>query len=165
MPSFFDRKNHSRYEKRFRYLFNFQKVSKKQKNDDLNELFLPRKLCRSNCSTLEFVSGYDEKSDAVDPYYPTTVKEPCKDLYFVTINAVHNALKERFEQPKFINFLKVEQLLLKSINGESYEKEYDDLLLVYADDVETTLLPSELLTLPTMFESLAPVHFGNIVEN
>lgn len=125
---------------------------------------MPRKRCRSNYSILEFVSGYEEKSDAVDQYYPTAVKEPCKDLYFVTINAVHNALKERFEQPKFINFLNVEQLLLKSINGESYMKEYDDLLLAYADYVETTLLPSELLTLPSMFESLAPVRFGNIVE-
>ena len=35
---------------------------------------------------------------------------------------------------------------------------------VYADNVETTALPSELLILRTMFESLEPVHFGDIIE-
>ena len=61
-------------------------------------------------------------------------------------------------------FSNVEQLLLKSINGESYQKEYDEFVSVYADDFETTALPSELLILCTMFESLEPVHFGDIVE-
>ena len=75
-----------------------------------------------------------------------------------------NALKERFEQPSFIFFSNVAQLLLKSINGESYQKEYDNFVSVYEDDVETTALPSELLILRNMFESLEPVHFGGIVE-
>ena len=35
---------------------------------------------------------------------------------------------------------------------------------VYADDVETMASPSELLAFCTMFESLKPVHFANIVE-
>ena len=110
------------------------------------------------------MSGHEEKSVAVEPYYPTTVKEHFKAIYFETIDAVHNALKERFEQPSFIIFSNVEQLLLKSINGESYQNEYDDFMLVYADDVEITTLPSELLILRTVFESLKPVHFGNIAE-
>ena len=41
-----------------------------------------------------------EKTDAVEPYYPTTVKEHFKAIYFETIDAVHKALRERFEQPK-----------------------------------------------------------------
>ena len=77
---------------------------------------------------------------------------------------VHNALKKRFEQPSFIFFSNVEQLLLKSINGEIYQKEYDNFVSVYADDVERTALPSELLILRTMFESLEPVYFGDIKE-
>ena len=104
-------------------------------------------------------------SDAVEPYYPTTVKEHFKAIYFETIDAVHKALKERFEQPSFIIFSNVEQLLLKLINGESYQKEYDDFVLVFADDIETTALPCELLILlRTLFESLEPVHFGDVVE-
>ena len=116
-----------------------------------------------------------------EPYYPTTAKEHFKAIYFETIDAVHNALKERFEQPSFIIFSNVEQFLLKSIkswnysssiyssmiksiNGESYQKVYDDFVSVYADDAETATLTSELLILYTMFETLEPVHFGDIVE-
>ena len=35
---------------------------------------------------------------------------------------------------------------------------------VYADDFETTALPSELLIFRTMFESVETVQFGDIVE-
>ena len=134
--------------------FTKQLVRKQKKNNELNEPLLPRKRRKPIYSILQFVSGHDEKSDAVQPYYPTTVKEHFKAIYFEAIDAVHKALKERFGQPSFIIFSNVEQLLLKSINGKIYQKEYDNFVSVYADDVETTALPSELLILHTMFESL-----------
>ena len=37
-------------------------------------------------------------------------------------------------------------------------------MLIYADDVEAMAFPSELLISRTMFESLKPVYFGDIVE-
>ena len=104
---------------------------------------MPRKRRQPNYSILQFVSGHEEKSDAVEPYYPTTVKEHFKAIYSETIDAVHEALKERFEQPIFIIFSNVERLLLKSINSESYQKECDEFVSVYADDIETIALPSE----------------------
>ena len=42
--------------------------------------------------------------------------------------------------------------------------EYDHFVSVYADDVETTALPNELLILRTMFKYLEPVHFGDLAE-
>ena len=61
-------------------------------------------------------------SFADDPYHPYIVKEHFKIINFKTVNAAHNALKERFEQPSFIIFSNVEQLPLTSINSESYQK-------------------------------------------
>ena len=63
----------------------------------------------------------------------------------------------------FITHRNKEQLL-KSINRGGYQKEYDDFVSVDVDEVETAELPSELLIIRTMFESLKPVHFGDIVE-
>ena len=123
-----------------------------------------RKWCRPRFPTLQFVSRHEEKSDAFEPYYPNIIKEHFEVIYYKTLNAVHNVLKERFEQPSFIIFSNVEQLLLKSINGESYQKEYDNFVSVYANDVKRTALPSELLFLRTMFESLELVYFGAIKE-
>ena len=72
--------------------------------------------------------------------------------------------KKRFEQPSFVFFSDVDELLLKSINVKSYHKEYDNFISVYTDDFETTALPSDLLIFRTMFECVEPVQFGDIVE-
>ena len=146
-----------------RFSFILPNSKKPERIDDLNEPVLPRKRHQPNYSILQFVTDHDERSNAVEQYYPITVKEHFKAIYFETIDAAHNALKERFEQPSFIIFSNAEQLLLKSINGESYQKKYDDFVSVYADDVQTTALPSELLILRAMSESLERVHFGDIV--
>ena len=53
---------------------------------------------------LQFVNGHEAKSDAVEPYYPTTVKEHLQAIYFEIIDAVHKAVKKRFEQPIFVIF-------------------------------------------------------------
>ena len=96
----------------------------------------PEKWCQQNYSILQFVGGHKETSDVLEPYYPTTVKEHFKAIYLETIDAVYNAMKGRFEQPSFIFSSNLEQLLLKSLNSESYQKAYDDLELIYADDVQ-----------------------------
>ena len=98
-----------------------QTVSKKAKRiDDLNEPVMPRKLHQSIYSILQFERGQEKTSDVAEPYYPTTDKEHFKAIHFETIDAVHNTLKERFEQPSFYIFFNVEQTILKSINSESY---------------------------------------------
>ena len=91
----------------------------------------------------------------------TTQLQLKKTLKLFTLKL--SMLKERFGEPSFIIFSNAEQLLLKSINGESYQKEYGDFVSVYADDIKTTALPSNLLILRIIFESLEPVHFGDIV--
>ena len=81
----------------------------------------------------------------------------------------YKTLKERYERPSFISIPNIEQLLLTSINGKSYQKEYDDFVsddfvLVSTDKVETRTLLSELLILRTIFESLETFHFGDIAK-
>ena len=51
------------------------------------------------------MSGHEEKTDAVEPYDPTTVREHFKAIYFETIDFIHNALKER-TTPTEINKLR-----------------------------------------------------------
>ena len=54
-----------------------------------------------------------------DLFYQTVNKEYFKAICIETTDAVYNALKERFEQPSFIIFSTLEQLLLKLLNGET----------------------------------------------
>ena len=120
-----------------------------EKLDDLNKPVLPRKSRQPNYSILQFVSGHKKKSDADEPFYSIIVKEHIKAIFFGTIDAVYYALKERLEERIFIIFSNVEQLLFKSINGESYQKEYDDFESVYADHVE--IMESSCLNLWNQF--------------
>ena len=76
----------------------FYQTVKKQKKF----MILMKQSCLENDASqttfiLKFVSGHEETSDAVEPYYPTTVREHFKAIYFETINAVHKAVKERLE--------------------------------------------------------------------
>ena len=53
----------------------YQKFSKKAgTTHDLNEAVFPRKRSWPNHTILQSVSGHEEKTDAVEPYDPTTVK-------------------------------------------------------------------------------------------
>ena len=53
----------------------YQKFSKKAgTTHDLNEAVFPRKRSWPNYTILQSVRGHEEKTDAVEPYDPTTVK-------------------------------------------------------------------------------------------
>lgn len=67
-------------------------------------------------------------------------------IYFEAIDSIVSAIKERFEQPSFNILLDVEQLLLKSINGEDYK--HGD---IFRDDIDPSALPSELSIITTTY--------------
>ena len=61
----------------------YQKFSKKaERTDDLNEAVLIWNW--PNYTILQSVSGHEGKTDASEPYYPTTVKTHFKAIYFET---------------------------------------------------------------------------------
>lgn len=74
-------------------------------------------------------------AERAEPYYPSTVKEHFKVFCFKTIDVVRDALKERFHQVLYLFLYNAEQLVIKSMNGESYQKEYYYFMSVYPDDV------------------------------
>ena len=59
----------------------------------------------------------------------------------------------------------VEQLLLKSINGEDYQREMDSLLNIYGADIDSSALPSELLILCSICKDGNPSHFDDILTS
>ena len=143
----------------------YQTVSKKaEKIDGVEEPVLTRKRRRPNYSVIQFVAGHEETSNATEAYYPTTVEEYFKKIYFEAVDSILTEIKDRFEQPCFIIFSNVEQLFLKSIKKECYQQELDDLLPLYCKDVDATALPTELLFLQTICKDAQPIHFGDIVE-
>ena len=115
----------------------------KQKRYDIEEPILPRKRRMPKYSILQYVHGYEEASRNTEAFSPSTVEDHYKLIYFEEIDTVIMAIKDRFEQPSFKFFSSIEQLLLKAVNGESYEIKMEE-LNNYHDDIDFSALPAEL---------------------
>lgn len=57
------------------------------------------------------------------PTFPETLKHHYHHIYFEAIDLIVNAIEQRFSQPSFAAYEKMESLLLKGINAESYTAE------------------------------------------
>ena len=126
---------------------------------------LPRKRKAPNYKTLEQFYTIDGLSPTAEAYHPSNPKEHYRVMYFEVLDAVINVIKERFDQPSFQAYLKLESFLLKGITGSCVEKEKEFLDEKYGDgDVDVELLESEGEVWKTIFSDLKPVCFKGILE-
>ena len=124
---------------------------------------LPRKRKAPNYKTLEQFYAIDGLSPTAEAYHPSNPKEHYRIIYFEVLDAVINVIKEKFDQPSFQAYLKLESFLLKVITGSCVEKEKEFLNEKYGDgDVE--LLESEGEVWKIIFSDLKPVCFKDILE-
>lgn len=56
--------------------------------------------------------------------------------YFENLDLIISSIKDRFNQPAFVAFLKVEQLLLNIIDKTDYENEPKYVLNIYKNDLD-----------------------------
>ena len=107
-------------------------VLRKSKNHTISDQLLPRK--RRAPARIEVGKG--------QPTFPETPKDHYRHIYFEAIDLIVNAIEQRFSQPSFAAYAKkVESLLLKGINGESYTAELDYMKVSYNDDIIEFRLP------------------------
>ena len=75
-----------------------------------------------NYKTLEQFYTIDGLSPTAEAYHPSNPKEHYCIIYFEVLDAGINVIKERFDQPSFQVYLKLEPFLLKVITGSCVEK-------------------------------------------
>ena len=63
------------------------------------------------------------------------------------------ALKDRFQQPRYQTFSAVEELLIKSVKGLSADEQFQIVIDTYENDLQASSLKTELLLLKTIYES------------
>ena len=112
-------------------------VLRKSKDRAISDPLLPRKLRAP--VRLEDISG--------QPTFPETPKDHYLRIYFEAIDLIVNAMEHRFSQPSSAAFEKIESLLLKDINGESYTAELDYMKVSYNDDNNFDSLKGQLQVL------------------
>ena len=115
----------------------FKTVSKKALDYPFtNKAALPRKRKRPNYGSLDNYFQVDGYSNSANTYYPTTPEQYFRQKYFENLNLVISSVKDRFNQPAFTAFFKMEQLLLNIILDNNYEDELAFVFNIYNDDID-----------------------------
>ena len=69
---------------------------------------LPRRTCAPR--RIEIGTG--------EPTYPVTAQDYYRQIYFEAIDLMMNAIDQRFDQPSFDTYAKMESLLIKTLNSQ-----------------------------------------------
>ena len=96
----------------------FKTVSKKALDYPfINKAALSRKRKRPNYGSLDNFFQVEGHSNSANTYHPTT-PEYFRHKYFENLNLIISSIKDRFNQPAFTAYLKIEQLLLNIIHRQ-----------------------------------------------
>ena len=55
-----------------------------------------------------------------EPAYPATTQDYFRLIYFDSIDLMVNAIEQRFDQPSFAAYAKMESLLVKALNSQEF---------------------------------------------
>ena len=84
----------------------------------IDKAALPGKRKRPNNESLDNYFQGEGYSNNANTYHPTTRQEYFREQYFENLDLIISSIKDRFNQPAFTAFLKMEQLLLNVIHNE-----------------------------------------------
>ena len=126
----------------------------------MNPPILPRKRKRPNYSILQYAVSYEGQEN--NAYYSSTPYDYYKLIYFETLDAITNAITDRFEQPALKRFINVEEMLLKAIKKIDASEEMKIIESDFYGDFNPHKLKSELDILPTIFKQSVPIDFRDI---
>ena len=103
------------------------------------------------------------KVEEGESHFPATVEEHYHKYYFEILDLVTSSIKKIFDQPEYRMYQHFESLLLKTLNGENFDKDLKEVMQFYGDDFKTYMLHVQLQTLATYFEDENQVTLQDIV--
>ena len=75
--------------------------------------------------------------------YPVTAQDYYRQIYFEAIDLMMNAIDQRFDQPSFDTYAKMESLLIKTLNSQDKSEELKFMEKLYNDDVNISVLTAQ----------------------
>ena len=74
-----------------------------------------------------------------EPTYPVTAQDYYRRIYLEAIDLMMNAIDQRFYQPSFDTYGKMESLLIKTLNSQDKSEELKFMEKLYNDDVNISM--------------------------
>ena len=79
-----------------------------------------------------------------EPTYPVTAQDYYRRIYFEAIDLMMNAIDQRFDQPSFDTYAKMESLLIKTLNSQDKSEELKFMEKLYNDDVSISVFTAQM---------------------
>lgn len=76
--------------------------------------------------------------------YPTTAEDHFGRIYFEALDLIISCRVDRFDQPGYQIYCKVQNLILKAARQQDYQAELDFVIDYYDDDFDASLLKTHL---------------------
>ena len=110
---------------------------------------------------MHYVTGNPEATAAAP--FPENLYKHYKPIYYKALDSIVNAVKVRFDQPKFKLIIQAEQLFFKALGKQDVTDELKVLETHSKGDYNADLLTSELQLLPAIFEC-EPINLEEVVK-
>ena len=91
--------------------------------------------------------------DGSAPSFPGTVEEHYRAVYFEALDLIMSCISDRFDQPGYKTYAKVQALLLKAVKSEAYQDEFDFVNAFYGSDFDYLQLETQLGIFAQHFQS------------
>ena len=129
----------------------FQYVKKRAEKLPVDETKLKHKRKKPNYSIIQFISGQESSSAS---YHSETVDDEFRQIFFEALDHIISAIQDRFDQPSFQTYSRLEELLLYASRGETHSDGIDQLNDLYGDEVDVSALQFELALFKEMFDDI-----------
>ena len=125
------------------FRFVLEKTLRLQSNLDVDEPFSPR--MRKTPRRYEVGSG--------NAVFHSSLRDYFKVHYYEVIDLIVNFIQQRFDQPGYGIYRSLQDLLIKSAQGEDFSAEFDSVVQFYGSDFNSATLKAQLELLHTCFSS------------
>ena len=91
------------------------------------------------------------ESGSATPEFVDNAQDYFHQIYLNAFHTVTACIKRRFDQPGYKIYDQVEQMLVNAANGKPFEKNLDDVVYFYKDDLDKFQLETQLSLLSVQF--------------
>ena len=102
--------------------------------------------------------------DGAAPTVHATVEEHYRVIYFEAVDLITSCVSNRFDQPSYKTYAKVQNILLKAATSQPYEEELRFIVSFYGSDINSFLLSTHLDIFSQNFEQATKVTFPDVVD-
>ena len=133
---------------------------KKASDLDLEDATLPKKRKTPNYSRLHLL---DNHRDQADPFYPSSIEEHFRVIYYEAIDSITSAIEDCFDQPCFQLFANAERFLVKAAMKQSHTDKINKVINQFKGDIDASAIPAEINIYQTIFEDVERSLMPNIL--